>query len=413
MNSLPVGLIGIGGYGYSHLSTLASLQAAGFCELKAIADPFAQRHPATLAALQAQNVSIYDDAEKLCARDDIDAVFIATPIALHAPQAVMALTAGKHVYLEKPPCVTLEEHAALVAAQEKAQTVCAIGFQMQASGAVQFVKRELLRGVLGKVESVWASARWRRTDAYYQRASWAGKWRMDGLPVFDGPATNALSHVVQASLFLAGEAQRDAAQIRRVRGALKKARPIESYDSIYMEAEAAAGVLVRLALSHATNENDAVVIRCAGEKGILSLGWNGEVCFAPRPVSDREYSRPEQEYSRSEQDAPNEYAFPGSPHVTSVLDFFRSVREPERTPITTLQNTHAYLMATNGALQSSGGASEFDAARISRNKEEGVYTVAALDEQLAAFAHDQTAPPALLAPGEWIEAKNISPHLAA
>jgi predicted dehydrogenase len=234
MIPLSVGLVGIGGYGSSHLSTLASLQAAGVCELRAIADPFAGRQPATVAALQAQGVEIYDDAEKLCARDDIEAVFIATPIALHAPQALLAFAAGKHIYLEKPPCVTLAQHAQLVAAQERAQTVCAVGFQMQSSGAVQFVKRELVRGTLGKVDTIWAGVRWRRDDAYYQRASWAGKWRINGSPVFDGPATNALSHVVQATLFLAGETQSESAQIRRVRGTLKKARPIESYDSIYL-----------------------------------------------------------------------------------------------------------------------------------------------------------------------------------
>jgi predicted dehydrogenase len=406
MNSpLSVGLVGIGGYGFAHLSTLASLQAAGVCKLRAIADPFAGRQPATVAALQAQGVEIYDDAEKLCARDDIEAVFIATPIPLHTPQALLAFAAGKHIYLEKPPCVTLAQHAQLVAAQKRAQTVCAVGFQQQTGSGVQFVKRELIRGALGKVETIWAGVRWQRADAYYQRASWAGQWRLNDLPVFDGPATNALSHVVQAALFLAGETQSESAQVRRVRGALKKARPIESYDSIYLEAEAESGVLVRLALTHATDENDAVSIRCAGENGTLSFGWNGEVAFAPRLTSGREYSRPEH-------DTPDEYAFPGAPHLTSVLDFFRAVRQSEHAPITTLQDTLAYLQATNGALQSSGGAPEFASAIVSRNESAGVYTVAELNEQFAAFAADETAPPELLSPGEWIDAEDIAPDLA-
>src|SRR5690606_11437359 len=147
----------------------------------------------------------------------------------------------------------------------------------QTGSGVQFAKRELLRGVLGKVETISASIRWRRTDAYYNRASWAGTWRIGEQPVFDGPATNALSHVVQASLFLAGETQRDAAGVLQVRGSLKKARPIESYDSIYLEAQTAGGVLVRLALTHATGLHDEVAIRCSGENGSLSLGWTGKV----------------------------------------------------------------------------------------------------------------------------------------
>jgi predicted dehydrogenase len=407
MKPFSVGLIGIGGYGASHLSTLASLQAAGVCELKAIADPFAPHHPDTVAALKTQSVAIYDDAEKLCARDDIEAVFIATPIALHAPQALMALEAGKHVYLEKPPCVTLAEHDALSAALERAQTVCAVGFQQQTGGAVRFVKSELVRGALGKVDTIWASVRWRRADAYYQRASWAGKWRMEQQPVFDGPATNALSHVVQAALFLAGESHNDAAQLRRVRGALKKARPIESYDSIYLEAQTTAGVLVRLALTHATIEHDAVTIRCAGENGIYSLGWNGEARFEPRLASSREYSQ-------GNHDTPIEYAFPGAPHLTSVMDFFHAIRQPERRPITTLENTRSYLQMTNGALQSSGDATNFNAAKVSKNDDEagGVFTVDGLDAQFAAFAQNGTASPSLLAPGDWMDIENIATDLA-
>jgi hypothetical protein len=157
-----------------------------------------------------------------------------------------------------------------------------------------------------------------------------------------------------------------------------------------------------LALTHATKENDAVAIRCAGETGICSFGWNGEVRFEPRHGSGREYSH-------------SEYAFPGAPHLTSVLDFFRAIRQPETAPITTLQNTRAYLQATNGALQSSGGAPEFDAEIISKIEDEsgGVFTVAGLDEQFAAFAEGETAPPDLLSPGDWIEAENIAPDLVA
>lgn len=394
---ISVGLIGIGGYGHSHLSTLLSLQEAGVCILRAIADPFAGRNPAVVAALQAQGIAIYDEARELCERDDIEVVFIATPISLHAPQGLMALQSGKHVYLEKPPCVTLEEHAQLMAACKASGNVCAVGFQQQASSVVQFAKRELLRGVLGKPQTISASIRWSRDDAYYSRAPWAGRWRIDGQPVFDGPATNALSHVVQASLFLAGETQRDAANILRVRGCLKKARPIESYDSIYLEAQTTGGVTVRLALIHATSLHDEVLIRCTGEEGSLSLGWTG------RAVHQNKNGQVQ------------EYQFPGVPQLTSMMNFLRAVRQPEYAPTTSLENTLAYLQVSNGALQSSMIAQipNFDEVTITKvgSEPDGVFTVAGLDEQLAVFAQDETAPPPLLPPGDWVEASEISPTL--
>ncbi len=394
MNSpISVGLLGIGGYAQSHLNTLLSLQEAGVCVLRAIADPFAGRNPEIVAALKALGIAIYDDAQQLCERDDIEAVFIATPISLHAPQGLMALEAGKHVYLEKPPCVTLEEHSQLMAARQASGKVCAVGFQQQTASVVQFAKRELLRGALGKPQSISASIRWARDDAYYSRAAWAGKWRIDGQPVFDGPATNALSHVVQASMFLAGETQRDAANVLRVRGSLKKARPIESYDSIYLEAQTTTGTTVRLALIHATDKHDDVLIRCTGEKGSLSLGWTGR---AKLQTHDGQVQ---------------EYQFPGVPHLTSLMNFLRAVRQPEYSPTTSLENTLAYLQVSNGALQSSIAAQvpNFDEADIS--KVGSVYTVVGLDEQLAKFAQDENALPVLLSPGEWVEASNISPKL--
>jgi hypothetical protein len=147
-----------------------------------------------------------------------------------------------------------------------------------------------------------------------------------------------------------------------------------------------------------------VTIGCTGENGSFRFGWDGDVRFEPRPSSGREYSRPER--------FPAEYAFPGAPHLTSVLDFFRAIRQPGTLPITTLENTRAYLQAANGALQSRGGAPEFDAEKISRIEDDGVFTVDGLDAQFAKFAEDATAPPNLLSPGDWIEAENIAPDLA-
>jgi hypothetical protein len=69
---------------------------------------------------------------------------------------------------------------------------------------------------------------------------------------------------------------------------------------------------------------------------------------------------------------------------------------------------------TNGALQSSGGATEFDAEKVSKNDDEagGVFTVDGLDAQFAAFAQNGTASPSLLAPGDWMDIENIATDLA-
>lgn len=392
---ITVGLVGIGGYGHSHLSALRTLQGAGLCRLVAVADPFAGKLPFDVAALKTEGVEIYDAAEQLCAREDIEAVFIATPIPLHVPQTLLALESGKNVYLEKPPCATLGELAQLLEAQARQGKICAVGFQQQAAPATQFIKKQIRAEAIGALKTVHASVRWRRNDAYYGRAAWAGKWRLGAQPVFDGPATNALAHVVHAALFLAGEEESAWAGVLRVRGSLKKARAIESYDTAYLEVETASGVLVRLAFTHASSQQDDVVVNCVGESGSLSLNWNGEVVYAPQDG------------------AAEEYLFAGNAHYATVLNFFHALRQEQAAPATALENTQPYLQAVNGALQSSNGAAMFDSEMIQSVGESPHrhFTVTGLDAAMVDFAQHENAISSLLPAGPWINAADISEEL--
>ena len=397
---VAVGLLGIGGYGHQHLSALRTLQSAGICRLMAVADPFAFHRAGDVAALRSEGVGVYESTEELCAHEDMEAVFIATPIPLHVSQTVLALHSGKHVYLEKPPCATLGELAQLENAQNASGKTCTVGFQLQTAPAIQFVKRQICDGAIGRLQTVHASIRWRRDDAYYARALWAGQWCLQSdsgkqQPVFDGPATNALAHVAHAALFLAGARESDWAGVLRVRGSLKKAREIESYDSSFLEVETASGVLVRLAFTHASGAQDAVVLNCAGEIGSFSVDWSGDVTHSSREQSATKYS------------------FPCDPHYAALLHFFQSLNDSQTRPATTLADTRPYLQAVNGALQSSEGAPMF-APEIIQSIGEGserYFTVAGLDEEMVDFSHNAGSTPSLLVPGAWIEAENIASDL--
>ena len=94
--------------------------------------------------LRGRDVTILTDPLKLLERSDIDAVVISSPIQFHAAQAIAALKAGKHVYLEKPPCPTLGEWAQIVDARASAQKVCSVGFQMQTMPGVAYVKQQMM-----------------------------------------------------------------------------------------------------------------------------------------------------------------------------------------------------------------------------------------------------------------------------
>jgi predicted dehydrogenase len=381
---IRVGLIGVGGYGQQHLDTLRTLETAGLCRLVAVADPFAAaRHPETVEALRARDADVHADPDTLVARGDIDVVFIATPIPLHAPQTIRALEAGKHVYLEKPPCATLGEWKRMETAREASGRLCAVGFQMQTSPALRTLKRHLVAGTLGELRTVWSAVRWRREDAYYARAAWAGRWSVSEGPVFDGPATNALAHVVHAALFLAGSAEEAWAELARVRGALRRARPVESYDSAFLEAETAASVRVRLCFTHASSRHDEVAVRCRGTKGSAEIHWNGRLTITGG-------------------EAPRTLALGHQSTVAAPLGFLRSIATGgAHPPFTTLHDTLPYLQMVNGALLSSGGAApRFPADRIVHHNPgtpQSHYEVPGLDDEIERFRQDPDAPPPLLA----------------
>ena len=104
--------------------------------------------------------AIYTDFRELLARQDIDAVLIATPDHWHVPVAVAAARAGKDVYLEKPMGLTLAEDQLLRKTVQEQKRVFQFGTQQRSSR--EFLQAcELVRnGRIGKLKSinVWAPA---------------------------------------------------------------------------------------------------------------------------------------------------------------------------------------------------------------------------------------------------------------
>jgi predicted dehydrogenase len=393
---ISIGLLGIGGYARQHLNELSAFHQAGLCRLMAVADPFTSSHSEVVNGLKALGIDVYDNAQTLLERDDIDAVIIASPIQYHAPQAILAMNSGKHVYLEKPPCVTLKEWREMMAVQERTNRVCAIGFQQQTLPGLRYLKTILVNGTLGKLQNISSAVRWQRGDDYYNRSPWAGRLNIDGLPVFDGPATNAMAHVVQAALYLAGPKENEWAQLAKIRGSLKKARPIESYDSAYLEAETTSEVNVRLTLTHATQYNDAVAISCIGTNGSALLYWDGRLQLTS---ADGEKTN---------------FKFAHNVQSAALLDFLGAVRG-EREPFNSLNDTLSFLQLTNGGLQSSGGSTFFPSEIVQKvevDTPKSWYEVADLDTQFEQFSADPTDPPPLFNPiGQWLKPEQLSETL--
>lgn len=199
---LSAGLIGVSGYGASHLANLSRLAKQQRVRLVSAAD-IVEPDERARATLEKLGASWFDGGEALLESTRPDIVVIAAPPYLHRPLVVKALEGGSHVLVEKPPAVTEADFEAMEAASRRAGRLVQVGFQTVGSGALDRLLE--LAGSL-KVQTVQAAGAWVRQARYYQRSPWAGRARFSDAPTGDGALCNPFAHAVMNALVVACEA---------------------------------------------------------------------------------------------------------------------------------------------------------------------------------------------------------------
>lgn len=128
LEEVRFGLVGLGERGLMHVEALLAIEG---CRITALCDPWGPALDRSLAAVDragrpkpAAFGNGPEDYRRLCDRADVDAVILSTPWELHVPQAVAALRAGKHTFIEVPAAVTLEECWELVQVAEATRRHC-------------------------------------------------------------------------------------------------------------------------------------------------------------------------------------------------------------------------------------------------------------------------------------------------
>lgn len=118
----------------------------------AVCDPDQQRLAAAAKRIAADSRSAVTDFRRLLDDPDIDGVVIATPDHWHAPAAILACQAGKHVYVEKPLSHNFRESQLLCEAATASGVVVQHGTQSRTEPAIQEVIAKLRDGVIGEVK---------------------------------------------------------------------------------------------------------------------------------------------------------------------------------------------------------------------------------------------------------------------
>lgn len=155
---LKIGVIGSGGIARAHVKAYQSMDNV---DIVAVADVVPGKATAFIADQEISGAKAYDDHRHLL-EDDLDGVSICTPNVAHHRTAVDALNAGKHVLLEKPMSVTLDEAIEMVQASRRNDRILTIGFQPRYDPNMKLVREFVASGQLGKVYYVEAGGGRRR-----------------------------------------------------------------------------------------------------------------------------------------------------------------------------------------------------------------------------------------------------------
>lgn len=335
--ALQVGLIGIGGYGRTHFEMLRDLEARGKVRLRAIADPTLNRLPEIRERLKDARIPCYEtDAAMRDGEPGLDFVVIASPIPLHDEMVRRWLETDAWIYLEKPPVPTIQQLRELLSLDDRRRV--RVGFQMIHMAPLRRLKQWILEGKLGEIRRLSVVAGWPRNHAYYHRSAWAAKLMVGDKPTFDGPATNALSHVIHNIMFLAGADTESFSAPELISGEFYRAREIESYDLATLSGEFASGARFDVGLAHCVDRIVQPQLLVEGTRATAQLDQSSFLLTC----SDG---------SREEADQASVNA---AAKLRTYETFLSQVRGESPKIASTLEDCIPYSLATCGGLISSG-----------------------------------------------------------
>jgi predicted dehydrogenase len=166
MSTLRIGVIGAGAI--ATLGHIPGFQKIAGVSVVAVCDTNLER--AQAVAGQFNIPMAHSDYRDVIANEQIDAISIGVPNALHAEIAIAALEAGKHVLSEKPLATSIADGEAMVAAAVRSGRLLAVNMHMRGSAQAQLLRTLIDEGRLGKIGYV--NSRWIRRTGIPGFGSW-------------------------------------------------------------------------------------------------------------------------------------------------------------------------------------------------------------------------------------------------
>ena len=255
---IKIALLGCGRIAKRHSELLGHNQIEG-ASLAAVCDIDLEKAKATGEQF---GVPYFTDMHEMAAQADFDAITILTESGNHAKHAITLAQYGKHIIVEKPMALTLEDADSMITACDRAGVKLFVVKQNRFNVPVVKLREALTAGRFGKLFLGTVRVRWCRPQAYYDQDSWRGTWAMDG-----GVLTNQASHHVDLLEWMMGDVESVFAK------STTALADIEAEDTAVVTLKFKNGALGIIEATTATRPKDLEgSISILGEKGTVEIG---------------------------------------------------------------------------------------------------------------------------------------------
>lgn len=192
------GLVGCGRIAARHAELLGRGQIEG-ATLAAVCDIIPEKAQSIGRTF---NVPWFKDMHEMMRYCDLDAVCVLTPSGYHAEHVIQLARYKKHIVVEKPMALTLDDADAMIRACDEQQIKLFVVKQNRFNVPVQRLREALDEGRFGKLVLGTVRVRWCRDQKYYDQDKWRGTWALDG-----GVLANQASHHVDLLEWMLGRVE--------------------------------------------------------------------------------------------------------------------------------------------------------------------------------------------------------------
>ncbi|AGL15004.1 oxidoreductase domain protein [Actinoplanes sp. N902-109] len=278
-------------------------------------DPAAAR---TLAAA-GRDTRATTDLAVVLADPDVHSVSVAVDHAQHAAIAAQALRAGKHVLVEKPLAISVEDGEHLVKLAADTGRVLSVVSQHRYDALVRAVRSWLTDGLLGALVSGTVSLQCGRTESYYRDSYWRGTWAGEG----GSALVNQGYHALDVVKWLCGGLD----VVGAATGATALRSAMETEDTLAAVLRSPGGALVSYSVTVASVVAWRTRITLVGTAGSVVFDLDHPGTLHLVEGGTELLARAATERQRATAEEPSGIDYYGISHRTQIADFCAAVRE--------------------------------------------------------------------------------------